>query len=272
MFEMLNALRSQIKEDNQESLRKVEENITENINRNFNEKFSRVDEEITKIQITQETHEKQLEYFDKKLRQRNLILFGFTEEEKSYQELEELALKIINYKLEIECDRKEIEFIGRMGKKNTKPRPIRLTLTTYGKKIAILQKKKVLEGSGSYIKEDYPPKVLEIRKSLLPQLKEHKEKGVYAILKYDKIVIRENGHQSSNKRAHSNSPIHSEDLVNSKANSAQATQVSKKTKTSSSNNRPKAHKLTPGTSQSITSFMKRTMTTEKNESLTLDNQ
>ncbi|KOB67411.1 Endonuclease-reverse transcriptase [Operophtera brumata] len=136
-----------------------------------------------------EEYGKRLDDFDKKLRQRNLILFGILEEEKSYHELEELVLQIINIKLEIECDRKDIEFVGRMGKKNTKPRPIRLALTTYGKKI--LQRKNALEGSGSYIKEDFPPKVLEIRKTLIPQLNEHRENGVKAILKYVKIIIKE---------------------------------------------------------------------------------
>lgn len=254
MIEMLNALRTQIKEDNQESLKSVEQNITQRINQNFDEKFCRVEKEINEIKKTQEEHEKRLDDFDKKIRQRNLIIFGIMEEEKSYQELEELVLQIINIKLEVECNRAEIEFVGRMGKKSTKPRPIRLTTTTYGKKIAILQNKKALEGSGAYIKEDFPPKVLDIRKSLLPQLNEQREKGFKAYLKYDKIITKQNYQENPNKRALSNSP--SGKIEGNTSTGAQS-QISKKTKTSAII-RSKTHRPTQGTNQTITSFMKKT--------------
>ncbi|KOB71641.1 Endonuclease-reverse transcriptase [Operophtera brumata] len=142
LMEMLKTLRTQIKEDNKETLQIVEENITEKINKNVDEKFCKMELEINNIRIIQDEQQKRLDNFDKILRQRNLILFGITEEERNYSDLEDIVLQIINIKMQTELDRKDIEFIGRVGKKNSKTRPLRLTLTTLGKKISILQQKK----------------------------------------------------------------------------------------------------------------------------------
>ncbi|KOB70933.1 Endonuclease-reverse transcriptase [Operophtera brumata] len=204
-MEMLKTLRTQINEDNKETLQIVEENITEKINKNVDEKFCKMELEINNIRIIQDEQQKRLDNFDKILRQRNLILFGIAEEERNYSDLEDIVLQIINIKMQTELDRKDIEFIGRVGKKNSKTRPLRLTLTTLGKKISILQQKKTLDGSGSYIKEDYPPQVLETRKALLPQLMEKRQKGLNATLKYDKIIIVTE--KPCHKKGLSNSPL-----------------------------------------------------------------
>lgn len=228
----LNLLREQIKQDNERSLELLEEKITLKINKNIDDKFKAMQIDIESIKETQNIQEKRLDEFDKKLRQRNLILFGILEEEKCYIELEELILQIINVKMEIPCEKNEIEYIGRMGKKGSKPRPIRVTFTTFGKKIVILQNKKLLEGTGAYIKEDYPPKVLETRKLLIPELNEYRNKGTKAILKYDKLIVIE---KPNNKRAHSASPSDKSDLErpNIANKNTNPGQISKKTKTSS---------------------------------------
>lgn len=265
LVEMLNALRSQIKEDTEKSLKQVEENITQKINEKLEEKFNKVEADINKIQNTQIEQEKRLDDFDRRLRQRNLIFFGIAEEEKNYSELEDLVLNIINFKMEVGCDRKEMEFVGRMGKKNTKPRPIRLTLTTYGKKIALLQRKSTLEGSGSYIKEDFPPKVLEKRKALIPQLLEHKQKGNLAMLKYDQLIVKD---KPNNKRALSVSPSEKQgSTYNNNKPADKFRQILKKTKTfsatTSNNKQSKNTKPLQSLSPSITSYMKKTPQSEK---------
>lgn len=87
------------------------------------------------------------------------------------------------------CVDMEIESTWRKGRKGEKPRPIIVTLTTLKRKFEILRNKKLLENYNYYIKEDYPPKVLEKRKLLLEQAREEREKGNKTYMKYDKLII-----------------------------------------------------------------------------------
>ncbi|XP_046976530.1 uncharacterized protein LOC124542645 [Vanessa cardui] len=80
----------------------------------------------------------------------------------------------------------------RMGKHlEGKVRPIVVTFTTYGRKITILKNKKCIQNKTIYIKEDYPPQVLEARKKLQEKLKKEKKDGKIAYLRYDKPIVRE---------------------------------------------------------------------------------
>lgn len=192
-------------------LEKIEQSTIESINKNIDEKFETYQEEINLLKQENESQNKRLNLIEKQIRQRNLVLFGIAEEEKSYFELENIVLDIINIQLNIKCNKSELEFVRRIGKKSNKPRPICFGLTTLGMKIQILKEKNKLEKTGAYIKEDYAPRILEIRKSLQEKLKEEKEKGHRATIKYDKIVILkdpipEKKKEETNKRPFEHSP------------------------------------------------------------------
>lgn len=249
VIELLNTLRMQM-QDNQDTIKQVEENVTRKINDNINEKFCRVEEEINKINKIQAEQEYRLDNFDKILRQKNIIIFGITEEEEKYSDLEDIVIQMMIEKLGIDLEKKEIEFVGRVGKKENKLRPIRLTLSTLGKKIQILKQKKVLDGSGTYIKEDYPPKVLETRKGLQIQLNEQKEKGISSFLVYDKIIITE---KPNNKRDLLNSP------QENKIRTKDTNQKIKRAKISGLVFKPRSNKpLQESSSQSIKAYITRT--------------
>lgn len=64
-------------------------------------------------------------------------------------------------------------------------------LSTYGIKLSILKNKKNLEYTGVYIKEDFPPQVLEARRLLQDQVKKERDEGRIAYINYDKIVIKD---------------------------------------------------------------------------------
>ncbi|CAG4981645.1 unnamed protein product [Parnassius apollo] len=154
-----------------------------------------------------QNHENILDRMERHIRKRNLVFFGIEEGEKSYHELENKILSFIN-KINIPCERNEIESAKRLGKKREIPRPITVTFTTVGKKIMLLQNKKNIKNSTIYYKEDYPQKVLEKRKQLQLELIKYKSEGLKAIIKYDKLIIlnpnksdkNQNSQQHSKKR------------------------------------------------------------------------
>lgn len=188
---LLHELRVKIRSDINVTLGEQEERITTKINDNIDQKFDHIKKEIELIKTTNEDQEKRIMIIEKQIRLKNLIFFGVEEGEKSYEDLEKKIIAII-YKMGIQCSKSEIEMVRRMGKKNeNQVRPINITLSTFGKKISILKNKKTLETSKIYIKEDFPPKILEARKALQEQLQKERSEGKEAYLRYDRIVIRE---------------------------------------------------------------------------------
>lgn len=200
LLSMISKLRSEIKQDMQESLNAVESRITESINSNIDDKFSNIQSQIQGLQQTSQDQEKRLSILEKQIRVRNIIFFGVEEGERTYYELEQKLLKIITDKMGIPCERNEIEIARRMGRRvDNKIRPINVTLTTFGKKIAILKSKKSLD-EAIYVKEDYPEKVLATRKSLQDQLQKERSEGKNAVLRYDKIVILNKNNRGYNQQ------------------------------------------------------------------------
>lgn len=159
---------------------------------NIDAKLCQFQSELNNLKENQENQEKRIDQLEREIRNRNLVLFGVTETENSYFDLEKLIIKILNEKLNVECMVSEIEHARRLGRKNEKPRPIIIGFTTLGKKIRVLKNKSKLEGTPLYIKSDYPPKVLKERAALQEELKEKKASGKNAVLIYNKLVILPN--------------------------------------------------------------------------------
>lgn len=167
---------------------------------NLDEKFCQFQSEMGILKKNQENQEKRIDQLKREIRTRNLVLFGVTETENSYFDLEKLIIKIINQKLNVECTLNEIEHARRLGRKNERPRPIVIGFTTLGKKIKILKNKSKLEGTQMYIKNDYPTKILKEREALQEELKEKKASGKNAVLIYNKLVILPNNKKSSPRK------------------------------------------------------------------------
>lgn len=127
--------------------------------------------------------------------------------------MEDLILDVTNNYLTTTCKRWEIESVIRKGKKGNKPRPVIVTFSTLGKKIQVLKNRKYLNelNCAYYIKEDFPPKIVQKRKELQEIVNKEREKGINAVLRYDKIIYpkqKENRDRANanNKRNQSQSP------------------------------------------------------------------
>lgn len=212
--------------------KQLEDNITKRINENTNEKFEKINQKTQEIEQKLEKQELKLEFLERQLNKKNIIFFGLEKEnEKHYQELEKKIVEFLKDKLRITCDNTELESIRRLGKKGDNPRPIAVTFTTLGKKIQILNNKKLLDETSYYIKEDFSKKVLEKRKSLQDELKRLRNEGKRAVLKFDKIIILNNKpieqeKRLNNKRNLSESPVEKQ----TPSNNQLSKQISKKNK------------------------------------------
>lgn len=175
-------------------------NSEANLLKKIDDKFDEAQKKIKILENKVEIQENRLDFLEKQIRSRNILIFGVQETENNYKELTKIVLDILNINMRIKCSNLEIEYLGRKGKKSGKPRPIIVTFTTFGRKIEIIQHKKTLEKYNYYIKEDYPPKVLEKRKILKEQARAERENGNKTYIKYDKLIIIPQNEQKAQEK------------------------------------------------------------------------
>lgn len=130
-------------------------------------------------------------------RRNNLKIDGIKESEKeTWEECEEKIQEVLEKKLNISGI--EIERAHRMGRKQSgsvKPRTIIFKLFNWKQKELILKNTKYLKDTGIYINEDFSDATIEIRKKLLTEMKEHRSKGKFSVIIYDKLVTRDFKHK-----------------------------------------------------------------------------
>ncbi|CAH1639102.1 unnamed protein product [Spodoptera littoralis] len=183
------------------------ESISNTIMCRMEEKLQPIIEENKLLKTTVEKLQNEVKQLKWEKRSKNIVIFGLKEGENSTSELLKKIKEVFQHdaRLVIEdCDVNKVHRIGE-GKSNDKPRPILFSFVSHMKKAEILANKKKLKEV--YITEDYPKEVLEKRKALLPKLKEERNKGNLAYLKFDKLVVRENNqNKEKRKRESSTSP------------------------------------------------------------------
>ncbi|KOB75906.1 Endonuclease-reverse transcriptase [Operophtera brumata] len=236
--EMFKQLQADVN-DTKNSLREMESNITKNVNNNINEMVGNLQVKIQTLETENELQERRLDTIERTQRQRNLVMFGVEEKERGYSDLVNKILNILNDEMNVNCTLLEIQALRRIGRKGDKIRPIVISFTTLGRKIDVQKNWKSLQNTRYSIAEDYPPKVLEIRKTLYEQARTEKVKGNKVLIKYDKLIILQPNPEESRtqatrntKRALSQTPPQTNPNNKTKERNG-ATQAQKKNKISS---------------------------------------
>ena len=125
-------------------------------------------------------------------RRNNIRVEGVKEGDKEDWETSKRKLKkLLNDNLGLDAENITIERAHRTGKKiNGKERVIVAKLLNYEDKEEILKNSYKLKDTGIYINEDYSEETLRKRAELIPQMKKYREEGKYAIIQYDKLIVK----------------------------------------------------------------------------------
>lgn len=172
--------------------------ITKNVMEALDEKLKILKEENNNLKTKVTNLEQKITLLEKEKRMNNLVLFGIEEKGKTEIELVDYVKEII-VRSGTQLDNQEINYIKRIGTQSDKNRPVKISLTTIWKKHLILKNKRNLP-SNVYVKEDFPKEVLEIRKQLQPKMREERENGNIAFIKYDKLIVKKPGTNNREKR------------------------------------------------------------------------
>ena len=129
----------------------------------------------------------------KRLPRRNNIRVDCIRESEgeTWNDSEEKVKKLLKAVLKIDRNI-DIERAHRTGsKRNDRRRTIVLKLLNFKDKEDILSKARLLKGTGIFVNEDFAKETREKRKLLWEEVKKHRIEGKYAVIKYDRVFVRE---------------------------------------------------------------------------------
>ena len=111
-------------------------------------------------------------------------------ENETWEQTEEMLQNLFKEKLQLENISVERAQHGVGNKEKNNKRTIVLKLASFKDKLKIISEARKLKGTNISINEDYYKETLETRKENWKEVKELRKNGTYAILVYDKVVIK----------------------------------------------------------------------------------
>ncbi|VEN42895.1 unnamed protein product, partial [Callosobruchus maculatus] len=153
--------------------------------------IKRMAEENKELKDRVKGQEERIERLEREIRKKNIVMKGVADE--TTENYEETSGKIVTIlqKMGVSINAKEdIEEVRRLGRYNSeRDRPILVKFMKEPTKFTILKNTRNLKGTNVWIDEDYPKEVREDRRKLIPELKEARNRGYRATLRYNKLVI-----------------------------------------------------------------------------------
>ncbi|CAG4989728.1 unnamed protein product [Colias eurytheme] len=201
--------------------------LTNTIMEKIDDKLKPILEENKILKNKVENLEKRVGNLEREKKMNNIIIHGLKEDEKSIQDLLNNVKRHFLDELNFTLEDRDVNKIYRIGKGNNdnKPRPIVLSLVSGWRKSEIMKNKKKLKEL--YLTNDYSKETLEKRKALQSKVREEREKGNFAYIKYDKLVVKENPN-SKDKRKRETSYSPQEDVQPRKQQTLTSASTSRK--------------------------------------------
>ena len=148
------------------------------------------------------TVEKTTEKMERQFKDNNLIIFGMKQKKnESGHECEQSVRTLISEKLQLSDDIL-LEKVHRLSAKEDSP--IIARFTERRQKTAVLKARQKLKGTDIFVNEDFTERVRDVRRKLMPVLRDARESGKKATLVYDhlivdgkKVFLDERGHQQT---------------------------------------------------------------------------
>ena len=173
-----------------ETSQEIFEKKFQKVNDNLSKQKQKHKEDINELWKDNDQLCERLRDLEDRSRRDNLRIDGIAEvENETWEQTEEILQNLFKEKLQLENI--SVERAHRVGnKEKNNKRTIVLKLASFKDKLKIISEARKLKGTNISINEDYSKETLEIRKEKWKEVKELRKNGTYAILVYDKVVIK----------------------------------------------------------------------------------
>ena len=159
------------------------------LERLINEMIS-IKQENSELKVKVIKQDKKIEPLEREIKRKNIIIKGVVDEESETTKETIVKATRILQKMGIRIDAAmDIDDMRRIGKyREQRNRPILMKLVTGITKMEIIKNARALKWTDIWIEEDYT-KAIQARKVLIPKMKEARQNGHKAQIKYNKLII-----------------------------------------------------------------------------------
>ena len=173
-----------------ETSQEIFEKKFQKVNDNLSKQKQKHKEDINELWKDNDQLCERLRDLEDRSRRDNLRIDGIAEvENETWEQTEEILQNLLKEKLQLEnISVERAHRVGNKGKNDK--RTIVLKLASFKDKLKIISEARKLKGTNISINEDYSKETLEIRKEKWKEVKELRKNIAYAILVYDKVVIK----------------------------------------------------------------------------------
>ena len=128
-------------------------------------------------------------WIEKNYRNHNILVCGLNEcTNESRWDLCYALQELFAKELQMNISDMMIDDCFRLGKTKNR-RPVLIKFTSKITRDCELERSKLLKGTGIYLAKDYDKAIREIRRQLIPFRKEARDKGIHAVLRYEKLIV-----------------------------------------------------------------------------------
>lgn len=198
MDSQMQLLLTNIKEKMDSQTIAITEAVTTSVMKQIDEKLKLILEENKGLKVEVQRLNEKIKNLESEKKGNNLVIFGLEEDRENGLNLIEMLVDTM-IKTGFDITKQDINKAFRIGVFKGTTRPVLISFVNAWKRNEILRNKKKLPKNIS-IKEDFTKEVLEKRKELLPILEEERKKGRIAFIKQDKLIVKDKGELSRDKR------------------------------------------------------------------------
>lgn len=148
-----------------------------------------------KIEGRLEAMDEKIDYLENQSRRNNLVFRGIWPKiGETWEKCKEEVIELVNTKLGITIGKEDIERAHRTQGKG-EPKPIVAKFKSYSVKEQILKNTNKLKDTNWFIMEDFSAKVIKERKVLLERMKDLRQNGWFATVRYNKLIAEKDDEQ-----------------------------------------------------------------------------
>ena len=152
-------------------------------------------QELSKVKSALRDAENCIDKLEDQSRRNNLKFYGLPEgEQESWADSEALIRNLMRDELKIpDAENIGITRAHRMHQKGLKvdePRPIIVKYEHWRDRQTVLGNSKVFKGTPKSISEDFCARTVEYRKKLLPEMYQKRDQGLFATIRYKKVISK----------------------------------------------------------------------------------
>ncbi|XP_063531451.1 uncharacterized protein LOC134742332 [Cydia strobilella] len=203
-METMNININKMKEEYKDQMKAQTEKLTTDLASTIDDKLKPLFEENKVLKDKVETLNNKVRSLEKETRRNNIILHGIDETEENNNELQKLVIEAFSTVSTAAgsepFDKWELSDVYRLGRKQEKKRrPILVKLTLAWRRTELLKNNKKFP-LDTYVTEDFPKDVLNTRKELKAKMQEEIKKGNNAVIRYDRLIIRERSNATEKRK------------------------------------------------------------------------